>query len=156
MLLQRIAYLFYQKRETLDPDQVYLLTPNPVFQQYIDNVLPEMGERNPNTLTWDDLMRDLGLGDRGLGADATSESLRAIDAGIAGLTFEKDDFADLRVDDETGVVSGGKYDRSSSAISASGPAPTWPPWWWRNCTTAWTSVCPACARASACRTACWT
>lgn len=122
VLLQRIAYLFYQKRETLDPDQVYLLTPNPVFQQYIDNVLPEMGERNPNTLTWDDLMRDLGLGDRGLGADATSESLRAIDAGIAGLTFEKDDFADLRVDDER-VVSAGQVRQVVERYLRFGPGP---------------------------------
>ena len=38
VLLQRIAYLFYQKRETLDPSQVFLITPNSVFQQYIDNV----------------------------------------------------------------------------------------------------------------------
>ena len=43
VLLQRIAYLFYQKRDSLDPKDVYLLTPNPVFRAYINEVLPEMG-----------------------------------------------------------------------------------------------------------------
>ncbi|MBO6197063.1 MAG: helicase, partial [Butyrivibrio sp.] len=32
VLLQRIAYLFYQKRNTLRPDQVCLMTLNPVFR----------------------------------------------------------------------------------------------------------------------------
>lgn len=104
VLLQRIAYLFYQKRETLDPSQVFLITPNPVFQQYIDNVLPEMGESNPETMTWDDMMRKLGLGDRGLGKDASAESLREIDRLVPELEFDRNDFADLRVDEER-VVS---------------------------------------------------
>ena len=51
VLLQRIAYLFYRQRENLRPDQVYLLTINPVFRQYIDQVLPDLGEENPRTIT---------------------------------------------------------------------------------------------------------
>ena len=47
VLLQRIAYLFYRERETLRPDQVYLFTPNSVFEHYIDTVLPSLGESNP-------------------------------------------------------------------------------------------------------------
>ena len=35
VLLQRIAYLFYLKRKTLRPDQVCLITLNPVFREYI-------------------------------------------------------------------------------------------------------------------------
>jgi DNA helicase-2/ATP-dependent DNA helicase PcrA len=54
VLLQRIAYLFYQKRNTLRPDHVCLMTLNPVFRDYIDNVLPDMGETNPLTLTWNE------------------------------------------------------------------------------------------------------
>ena len=57
-MLQRIAYLFYQKRESLDPRQVFLITPNPVFRDYIDNVLPDMGERNPNILTWNEFAEE--------------------------------------------------------------------------------------------------
>ena len=56
VLLQRIAYLFYQKRKTLRPDQVCLLTLNPVFRDYIDNVLPDLGETNPLTLTWHEFL----------------------------------------------------------------------------------------------------
>lgn len=52
VLLQRIAYLFYRQRKTLRPDQVVLMTLNPVFRQYIDEVLPDLGETNPTTMTW--------------------------------------------------------------------------------------------------------
>ena len=31
VLMQRIAYLFYQHRGALDPTQVFLISPNPVF-----------------------------------------------------------------------------------------------------------------------------
>lgn len=61
VLLQRIAYLFYKKRDTLRPEQVTLMTLNPVFRQYIDNVLPDMGEMNPLTLTWGDFLRQVGV-----------------------------------------------------------------------------------------------
>ena len=53
VLLQRIAYLFYRRRDDLDPSEVVLVTPNPVFRAYIADVLPDMGESNPQTITWD-------------------------------------------------------------------------------------------------------
>ncbi len=56
VLLQRIAFLFYRQRKTLRPDQVTLMTLNPVFRQYIDHVLPDLGESNPNTETWQEFM----------------------------------------------------------------------------------------------------
>ena len=59
VLLQRIAYLFYQHRENLRPEDVFLITPNPVFRHYIANVLPDMGERNPETLTLAEFARTL-------------------------------------------------------------------------------------------------
>lgn len=43
VLMQRIAYLFYQHRGALDPTQVFLISPNPVFGRYIDRVLPDLG-----------------------------------------------------------------------------------------------------------------
>ena len=100
VLLQRIAYLFYQKRDSLDPKDVYLLTPNPVFRSYINEVLPEMGETNPQSLTWDDLMKSLGLGDRGLGKDASADTLRRIDENLATFQLEPGDFQDIRVGKE--------------------------------------------------------
>ncbi len=32
------------------------MTLNPVFRDYIDNVLPDLGETNPLTLTWQEFM----------------------------------------------------------------------------------------------------
>ena len=107
VLLQRIAYLFYRQRENLNPSDVYLISPNEVFAHYIDNVLPDMGESNPVTITWDTFVKRLGLGDRGLGQDAAGRSLRAIDERIAGFAFDSRDFADIRIDDER-VISAGQ------------------------------------------------
>ena len=104
VLLQRIAYLFYRQRENLKPSDVYLISPNEVFARYIDNVLPDMGESNPVTITWDTFVAKLGLADRGLGKDSSGASLRAIDERIAGFAFDQRDFADIRIDDER-VVS---------------------------------------------------
>ena len=107
VLLQRIAYLFYQQRENLKPSDVYLITPNEVFARYIDNVLPDMGESNPVTITWDAFVGKLGLGDRGLGKDLSGAPLRAIDERVAGFAFDSRDFADIRIDDER-VISAGQ------------------------------------------------
>ena len=105
VLLQRIAYLFYRNRENLSPDDVYLITPNPVFRQYIDHVLPDMGERNPQVLTWDDLMSSLGLQDRGLGKRASAETLRRIDELLPTLELDQRDFQDIRVEDERVITA---------------------------------------------------
>lgn len=96
VLLQRIAYLLYQRREDLDPSEVFLITPNPVFRHYIDNVLPELGERNPVTLTWGEFAGGLlpdGRGD----AQAASplEELQNIDKACASFSFDPDDFCDV-------------------------------------------------------------
>lgn len=104
VLLQRIAYLFYQQRENLNPRDVYLITPNEVFQRYIDNVLPDMGEENPQTLTWDELMENLGLANRDLGKQGDAAELRLIDELLPNLVLEPRDFADLKVGDEV-VIS---------------------------------------------------
>ena len=96
VLLQRIAYLFYQERENLRPDQVYLFTPNPVFEKYIDHVLPDMGERNPQIFTWKGFIERLGLADRGLGLDASEENLRTLERGMETLALDVHDFRDIR------------------------------------------------------------
>ena len=98
VLLQRIAYLLYQRREDLDPSEVFLITPNPVFRHYIDNVLPELGERNPVTITWAEFAERLLPAGRG-GAESESpiEELDRIDAACGGLTFEPDDYRDIVV-----------------------------------------------------------
>lgn len=44
--LQRIAYLLYRYRDRVTANNLLLLSPNPLFRQYISNVLPELGESN--------------------------------------------------------------------------------------------------------------
>lgn len=88
ILLQRIAYLFYRQRKTLRPEQVALITLNPVFQQYIDHVLPEMGEANPVTMTWSDFLGSLKVDSRGEADMTEAETFRTIDAELPKLKIE--------------------------------------------------------------------
>ena len=105
VLLQRIAYLFYQKRDTLRPDQVCLMTLNPVFRDYIDNVLPDLGESNPLTITWQEFLEMTGSQIRDKGYDYTgAESLYRIRDMLQTLTPEAEDFNDIR-QKETLVMS---------------------------------------------------
>ncbi len=96
VLMQRIAYLFYQQRESLDAREVYLITPNPLFGRYIDGVLPDMGERNPNLLTFGQFMAKLLP--KGVGAGRAEVPLSAferIDAACARFEFDAEDFRDI-------------------------------------------------------------
>lgn len=97
VLLQRIAYLFYQHRESLDPRQVFLITPNPVFRTYIDHVLPDMGERNPNILTWAEFaQRQVPPGREFERTDTSFEELQRIDEAVKRLEFQDKDFRDVK------------------------------------------------------------
>lgn len=98
VMLQRIAYLLYRERETLSPDQVFLFTPNDVFESYIDTVLPSLGEANPQVRTWRSFLTELGLSERGTGADDNPQILLALDQGLKDLVLEPDDFHEIAVD----------------------------------------------------------
>lgn len=50
-IMQRIAYLLYLYRDTMTSDDLLTLSPNHRFIDYISNVLPSLGERNPLNLT---------------------------------------------------------------------------------------------------------
>ncbi|MBL1224019.1 HelD family protein [Enterococcus sp. BWR-S5] len=50
-IMQRIAYLLYLYRQTITVDNILILSPNRKFIEYISNVLPSLGERNPLNLT---------------------------------------------------------------------------------------------------------
>ena len=96
VLMQRIAYLFYQQRESLDPREVFLITPNPLFGRYIDGVLPDMGERNPQILTFEAFMRQLLPQGMGSGrAEVSMQALAAIDRACERFEFDPDDFRDI-------------------------------------------------------------
>lgn len=51
-VLQRIAFLLYRYRGKLTSSQVVLFSPNQLFNDYIDQVLPELGEQNMLQMTY--------------------------------------------------------------------------------------------------------
>ena len=100
VLLQRIAYLFYQKRNSLRPDQVCLITPNPIFRDYIDNVLPDLGETNPVTLTWKEFAEHVDIPFASGEYDYTeAESLQKIHEELPNLRPQVQDFFDIKQKD---------------------------------------------------------
>ena len=58
--LHRIAYLMYQGLNGhLDANDILILSPNPVFEEYISQVLPDLGEKNVKTMLFDDLFHSI-------------------------------------------------------------------------------------------------
>ena len=96
VLLQRIAWLFYRQRDTLRPDEVVLMTLNPIFRRYIDQVLPDMGEMNPVSLTWTDFLSMAGVSKKTLSRQGNArgtgpETLRLLEERLPSLLLEADD-----------------------------------------------------------------
>ncbi len=54
--LQRIAYLLYKYRDSLKSDQIILFSPNSMFNSYVSNVLPELGEENMQQVTFQEYL----------------------------------------------------------------------------------------------------
>ena len=54
--LQRIAYLLYKYRDKLKADQIVLFSPNSMFNTYVSNVLPELGEENMQQVTFQEYL----------------------------------------------------------------------------------------------------
>jgi DNA helicase II / ATP-dependent DNA helicase PcrA len=54
--LQRIAYLLYKYRDRLKADQILLFSPNKMFNSYVSNVLPELGEENMQQVTFQEYL----------------------------------------------------------------------------------------------------
>lgn len=50
-ILQRIAFLLYHSRDSLNADQMILFSPNLLFSHYISEVLPSLGEQNMRQVT---------------------------------------------------------------------------------------------------------
>lgn len=58
--LHRAAYLMYQGlSEKLSADNILIISPNSLFEQYIGNVLPELGEENIVSLVLEEMMRKI-------------------------------------------------------------------------------------------------
>lgn len=54
--LQRIAYLLYKDRDNLNAEQIILFSPNSMFNSYVSNVLPELGEENMQQVTFQEYL----------------------------------------------------------------------------------------------------
>ncbi len=54
--LQRIAFLLYKYRDSLTADQIILFSPNTMFNSYVSNVLPELGEENMQQVTFQEYL----------------------------------------------------------------------------------------------------
>lgn len=126
VLLQRIAYLFYRQRKNLRPQDVYLLTLNPVFLSYIDNVLPDMGEENPNTMTWEDFLEESGVPGSVPGGFSGSpdrfENLEKIDRELPLLKLKKEDFRPVFHGNQA-ILSTGDIVRAASLRKNLGTGP---------------------------------
>ena len=58
--LHRAAYLMYQGLQAkLSANNIMIISPNSLFEQYISNVLPELGEANVVSVVFDDILRTL-------------------------------------------------------------------------------------------------
>jgi len=66
--LHRVAYLLYKHRDTIKPENIVIFSPNDVFNDYISNVLPELGEENMLQTTFRQYMN------KALGNDFRKES----------------------------------------------------------------------------------
>ena len=61
--LHRIAYLLYKHRDKITPKNIVIFSPNEIFNDYISNVLPELGEDNMCQTTFKEYMhKSLGSG----------------------------------------------------------------------------------------------
>lgn len=54
--LQRIAFLLYKYRDSINADQIILFSPNSMFNSYVSNVLPELGEENMQQVTFQEYL----------------------------------------------------------------------------------------------------
>ncbi len=56
--LHRVAYLMYQGLSgRLSNNDILIISPNALFEQYISNVLPELGENNVNSTIFEEIIR---------------------------------------------------------------------------------------------------
>lgn len=54
--LHRIAYLLYKHRDKITPQNIVIFSPNDIFNDYISNVLPQLGEDNMCQTTFKEYM----------------------------------------------------------------------------------------------------
>lgn len=57
--LHRAAFLLYKYRENIKSENILVFSPNHVFEDYISNVLPELGEENVESSTFADFFAQM-------------------------------------------------------------------------------------------------
>lgn len=58
--LHRAAYLMYQGlQKRLSANNIMIISPNSIFEQYISNVLPELGEDNVISVVFEDILKEI-------------------------------------------------------------------------------------------------
>lgn len=56
--LHRVAFLMYHGlSDKLSSNNIVVISPNTLFEQYISNVLPELGEKNVNSVIFEDILQ---------------------------------------------------------------------------------------------------
>lgn len=56
--LQRVAYLLYRYRGTINSENIMLFSPNTLFNSYVSTVLPELGEENMKQSTFQEYLNN--------------------------------------------------------------------------------------------------
>lgn len=56
--LHRIAYLLYKHRDKIRPENIVIFSPNEIFNDYISDVLPQLGEQNMIQTTFQEYMHN--------------------------------------------------------------------------------------------------
>ena len=84
--LHRIAYLLYKHRDKITPENIIIFSPNNIFNDYISNVLPQLGEDNMYQTTFNDYMHK-ELGDE-FKKETSSEMMEYILDSKDKLTYE--------------------------------------------------------------------
>lgn len=87
--LHRIAYLLYKHRDTITPRNIVIFSPNNIFNDYISNVLPQLGEENMCQTTFKEYMH------AALGSEFKKEDYCGMMEYI--LTSKKDPFYQERI-----------------------------------------------------------
>lgn len=54
--LHRIAYILYRQQDTIQANNMVIFSPNQIFNDYISDVLPQLGEENVNLTTFNDYL----------------------------------------------------------------------------------------------------
>ncbi|MDD6101922.1 MAG: superfamily I DNA and RNA helicase [Clostridiales bacterium] len=59
--MHRLAWLLYNRKKTLNTGNVFVISPNTVFSDYVSGIMPELCEDNVPSRQWDDIVDEIML-----------------------------------------------------------------------------------------------